>query len=193
MAERGMSAPVLAEVVLAKNQPVHLFQADLDSGTFRFTDGFVAVTVDGETFGAGGKLLSFSVIKETSEAQVTEISVQLSGVDQTLIAAFLADDYLDRRLRIWKTFLNSDGTAMEPVLVFDGRMGGPVIEENPEPDQGSCTIAIPASSHFGDFERKPGRRTNTNVQELHFAGDLFFDFCSQIPAQKQSAWGRATS
>lgn len=193
MANRDMSAQVQAEAGLAKNQPIHLFRADLDSGTAFLTDAYRAVVWNGDTYTAGGHMLGFSAIKETSRAQVSEVSCQLSGVDQTLIAIFLADDYLDRRLRIYKTFLNSDGSAMEPVLIFDGRMDAPVIEENPEPDNGTCTIGISATSHFGDFERKPGRRTNTNVQELHFPGDRFFDYCSEIPAQKQSVWGRAAA
>lgn len=187
---RGMNAEVQAEVAQAENEPVHLLVAELDSGTFRFTDGPHALVWDGETYTAGGDMLAFEAIRETASLQVTQCAVTISGVPQTSIAAFLQDDYLDRRLRIYKTFLRGDGTAMEPTLIFDGRMDAPVIEENAAANDGSCTIAIAATSHFGDFERKPGRRTNTNVQELFFPGDKFFDFNSQIPGQKQSAWGR---
>lgn len=189
--DRGASAQVVAEAGASKNQPIHLFIAELDSGTFRFCDGAANIVWDGNTYFASGQFITFDPIKETSDTRVSQTTFTLSGVDQTLIAAFQQDDYLDRRVRIYKTFLNSSGGVMEPVLLFDGRMDGPTIQENPAPDQGTCTIVIPATSHFGDFERKPGRRTNTNVQQLHYPGDVYFDFTSQIPGQKQSVWGRA--
>lgn len=191
MADREMSAGVLAELERDRNEPVHLFAAELDSGTFYFTDSYRSIVWDGITYQATGELIGFDGIRETADAQVTTVTGRLSGVTQLQLAAFLTDDYIGRSLRIYKAMLNSDGTAMEPTLIFDGRMHGWATEENPKPNEGTCTIAIAATSHFGDFERKPGRRTNTNVQEIHFAGDKFFDFCSQIPAQRQSVWGRA--
>jgi hypothetical protein len=188
--DRGMSAGAIAEAGAAKNRPVHLFQADFDSGSERLTDAFLNVSWNGDLFDAGGTMIGFDVIRETAELQISDISVHVSGVDQTQVAAVLADDYLDRRLRIWKTFLNADGTIVQPVLIFDGRMDAPVIAEDPQSEDAACTVTIAATSQFADFERTPGRRSNSNVQQLHYPGDLFFDFCSQIPAQKQSYWGR---
>jgi hypothetical protein len=62
-----------------------------------------------------------------------------------------------------------------------------VINENP--DEGSCTIAISATSHWVDFERRPGRHTNHAEQQVWFPGDLGFEFSSEIV--KEIRWGRS--
>ena len=191
MADRGMGAAPLAEVQLAKNRPVHLLKAEFDAGDLLLTDAFVDIVYGGETYSAAGQLLGFEPIRESARLEVSQTVVQLTGVDRTMVSVFLEDDYLDRRLRLWKTFLNSDGTAMTPVLIFDGRMDGPAIEENTESDDGACNVAISATSQFGDFTRRPGRRTNSAVQELFYPEDRFFDFCAVIPGQVQAVWGRA--
>jgi hypothetical protein len=65
-------------------------------------------------------------------------------------------------------------------------MHKPVIQENP--DEGTCTLAIEAASHWVDFERRSGRHTNHAEQQVWFAGDKGFEFASEV--MKDIPWGR---
>jgi hypothetical protein len=76
-------------------------------------------------------------------------------------------------------------TVIDPIAIFDGRGDQPSISENP--DDGKCTVTIDFASHWVDFERRPGRHTNHEEQQIHFSGDMFFEFVSGL--DRQINWG----
>jgi len=134
-----------------------------------------------------GHCVGFSDIEESAELQVANLTAQLSGVDQSVISAVLAEDYIDRPLRIYKGFLDANMTVIaSPVLIFEGRMDSPAIEENP--DDGSCIVSVSATNAWVDFERLSGRHTNHEEQQLFFPGDMGFEFVSEITSE--ITWGR---
>lgn len=187
MTKRGASAAVQAEIAKDANQPFHLAELYLDTGTIRMTDAFRDVIWGGNTYLSAGRLLDFSGVEETADMKVTQATVQLSGVDQMLISVFLSNAYIDRRLVIRKAFFDgSMQMLVDPFPIFDGRCDQPVI--NDDPAGGKSTIALTASSAFVDFERTPGRHTNDSEQQLHFPGDLGFQFVDQLNTQIR--WGR---
>jgi hypothetical protein len=49
-------------------------------------------------------------------------------------------------------------------------------------------IELDIASHWSDFEKRSGRKTNSNSQGLHFTGDKGFDFAANIV--KDLKWGR---
>jgi hypothetical protein len=74
----------------------------------------------------------------------------------------------------------------DPILIFEGRMDSPVIDENP--DDGSCTVTVSASNAWVDFERLSGRHTNHEEQQIFFPGDKGFEFVSAVTSE--ITWGR---
>lgn len=185
---RGASAPVLAEIAADANAPVHLFELYLPGATTYATDAFRAVEWGGNTYPALGHFLAFDGIEETADLAVTQVRVQMSGVDQSLISLLLSYDYIDRRLVIRQGFLDaSDTLIIDPLAIFDGRCDAPEISE--DPDTGASGITLAASSHWIDFERTPGRHTNHEEQQIWFPGDLGFEYVSQL--NRQIKWGAA--
>jgi hypothetical protein len=90
-------------------------------------------------------------------------------------------------LRIWKGFLDANlAVVVDPILIFEGRMDSPVIDENP--DNGSCIVSVSATNAWVDFERKSGRHTNHEEQQIFFPGDRGFEFVSELT--KEITWGR---
>ena len=126
-------------------------------------------------------------MEETAELQVSQVKIVQSGVDSAFISAYLSYEYIDRRVVIRKAFLADNETVLvDPFPIFDGRCDAPEI--NDDPDSGTCTVAISASSHWVDFERRPGRHTNHDEQQFWFPGDLGFEYVSQL--NKELTWGR---
>lgn len=186
MSDRNATAAVIAEIGKSKNQPFHLFDIVFDTTPIYITDAYTTIIWGGKTYTALGHLLGFSDIEESSELQVSSLTAQLSGVDQSLISAVLSEYYIDRPLRIYKGFFDVNMAVIaEPVLIFEGRMDSPVIEENP--DDGTCKVAITASSAWVDFERMSGRHTNHEEQQIFFPGDLGFQYSSEVV--KDITWG----
>lgn len=185
MANRGASASVITELAKSQNQPFYLVELQFDSGSFFMTDSYKNIDYGGDTYLAYGDLLQFSDIVETAELQVATLTASVSNIDQEVLAAYLGESYIDRPVIIYKAFLDSNEALIsDPVLIFNGRMDGPIATE--DPTTGKSTVTVRASSAFADFRRRTFRRTNTESQQLHFTGDLGFEFAA---AAVDFKWG----
>lgn len=187
MADRGASAAVITQLGSARNQPIHLVRADFDSGTVYVTDAARPITWGGNSYIELGWFLGFDGLEESSDLRLPEVKVSLAGVDQTVASIVLAEDITDRRLRIWKGFLSAATTVVvDPFAIFDGYMSGWTWNE--DPDSGESVVMVSASDRGGgQYERRRGRHTNHEEQQLHFAGDMIFEFVDQ--ADKPMKWG----
>lgn len=188
MADRGVSADVIAEVQKAANQPIHLFEAILDAGTVYLTDAAFNIVWGGHTYLANGQFLGYEGLSEESELEVASITLMFSGVDQTMIAAFDQEDIVDREVRIYRAFLSvvNDTVVADPYVRFAGRLDEMSIDE--DPTTGKSEVRVTAASQFIDFQRRPGRHTNPSEQAIFFPGDNGFKFCSEVA--RPAIWGR---
>ena len=185
--DRGSTAAFQTEIAKAANRPVHLFEVHLDSGVVYANDGYKTITYNSNDYLPLAHFIGFSDIEEAAEVIVSSMTLSLSGVDQTWVSSLLSEDYIDRDIKIFLAFLDdSQALISDPVLVFEGRMDQPVITENP--DDGTSVISVTATNAWVDFQRKTGRHTNHEEQQIHFAGDKGFEFASEIVSD--IVWGR---
>lgn len=177
--DRGASAGYIAEIGKSTNTPCFLIEARFDAGTDYITDAAAPIVWVGNTYLSSGRMLGFSGISETADLQIPNVTLSFSGVDQAYISIALNTPFMDRRLVIHKAFLDSTiAVVTSPVMIFDGRMDTMTISDDPSAD--TSTISITATNQWGDFQRKPGRHTNTQEQQVYFPGDKFFDYVSQL-------------
>lgn len=193
MANRGATAAVQAEWAKAQNQPAHLLELRLDAadgGTVYFSDSYRTVVWGANSYTALGHLASFSGVIESAELRIADATIELSGVDQTLIALILSKQYIDRQLLVYQMFFSSsaDALVVDPFPLHDGRMDEPVMQE--DPDSGKCVVQIKARDQFADFERMAGRHTNAIEQSQWFPADKAFQLMAETAArQKELMWG----
>ena len=79
---------------------------------------------------------------------------------------------------------DADAVVGDPILIFDGILTGYSIEDTEEESK----VTVQMASHWKDFEKENGRRTNHNSQQLYFAGDEGFEFAPK--SIKDLKWGR---
>jgi len=188
MTDRGASASVIAEFAKNANRPIHLFELYLSGATTYATDSYRSIVWNGNTYPALGHFLSFDGVEESNNLSINQARVQLSGVDQAIISAVLAYEYIDRRVVIRKGFMDaSEAVIVDPIAIFDGRCDS--MEINDEPISGSSVVVVSASSHWIDFERTPGRHTNDAEQRIWFPNDTGFSRISQL--NREITWGAA--
>jgi len=189
MAERGMSAAMLAEIVKEKVAMCYLVKIEPDHATYTFTDYGRSLVYDSETYVRTFGLLGFSEIVESSKVTVEQTTISLAGVDKNeALAAILTDDFINRPISIWLAFLNaSDAIISDPLLILKGLMDSPTYNEDPE--SGTAIVTITATNNFRDFDRARGVHTNYNEQKFYYSSDEAFEFVSEIP--KIIDWGRA--
>ena len=104
---------------------------------------------------------------------------------------FLVDNYVGRRVRIYRAFLNQSYAVIgDPLLIFEGEMTKPVVNISPG---GGTTVAVTCSSQWKNFERRNGRHTNYKEQ-VNWAdtnlsvNDYAFEYTYQNT--RQIRWGK---
>lgn len=186
--DRGSSSAFQTEVVKGQNRPVHLVEVYFDDETVYMTDAYKDITYNSNTYVAVGHFMGFSDIEESAEVIVSSVTLSLGGVDQVWVSRVLNKAYIDRTVKVYTAFLDdAQALVVNPVLIFEGRMDTPTIQE--DPDSGKSSVSVSATNAWVDFSRKTGRHTNHEEQQIHFAGDKGFEFASEIV--KDIQWGKA--
>lgn len=181
---RSLTSSVKTELATNQLNPVTLVYLNISGGQ-RFTDHYKDITYDSNTYSTSSLLLGVSDVSESAEVAVDSLTVVFTGADQTIISLLLNNDYMDKEAEIYKGFLDSSQALIsDPFLLFKGRIESFAIEEDANRSQVSVSIA----SHWSDFEKVKGRKTNTNSQQLYFSGDVGFDYSSQSITDIK--WGR---
>jgi|TARA_R110000751_G_scaffold3931_1_gene18684 hypothetical protein len=161
-----------------------LVQIDFSS-VLRITDWGRSVSVLSNTWNSSANFIGIGDVTESAELRVNDLSLTLSGVEQTYVSIFLSNNYIDVPIKIYRAILNdADALVGDAILIFDGILTGYQIEDD---DIGS-KVTVQMASHWKDFEKENGRRTNHNSQQLYFSGDEGFEFAPK--SIKDLKWGR---
>ena len=149
-------------------------------------DSATAPDAGTNTYLAQGQFLSYGNIVETTDLRIAEIDMEFTAVDTTTIALLTNNDYINKRVVIYRAILGSDYTftSDDVYLVFDGKVTGYTIRESDK----TATVTISCASQFADFERTNGRKTNPASQNIFFANDKGLDFAPELV--KDIKWGR---
>jgi len=150
-------------------------------------DSPTAPDAGSNTYLAQGQFLGFGSVSETRDIRVSNISISFTAVDYTTLAYVLNNEYIDRRVVLYRAVLNDDYEldSTKVFQYFDGRINDFTISESPQ----TATLTLKISSQFADYERINGRRTNSTSQNRFFSTDRGMDFAPQI--QTDIKWGRA--
>ena len=181
---RTLTTAVKNELETNSLQPITLVYINVSTG-FRFTDHYKDVTYDSNTYSASSLFTKISSVTESSEVEVSNITLSFSGADQTIISLFLNNNYMEKEAEVYKGFLDSNEQVIaDPFLLFKGRIESFSIDESINQSNANIIVA----SHWSDFSKIEGRKTNTGSQQLHFSGDLGFEFASQTT--QDIKWGK---
>jgi len=181
---RTLTTAVKNELATDSLQPITLVFINVGSGS-RFTDHYKDITYDSNTYTASSLFTKLSSVTESSEIEVSNITLTFTGADQTITSLFLNNIYLEKEAEVYKGFLNSSEQVIaDPFLLFKGRIESFSIDESINKSDVNVVVA----SHWSDFSKIEGRKTNTGSQQLHFSTDKGFEFASQTV--QDIKWGK---
>lgn len=183
---RDLSLAVINQITAAELQPFLLFQGEFTTGTVRAWSGIGDLSWNGFTWTGTGNLLTISSVQEAADISANGVTVNLNGVPSELISLALQSCKQGASGFVYLGFLNNGSVVADPVLLFEGRLDIPSIEEMGD----SATVSISYESRLIDLERQRETRYTNEDQQREFAGDLGFEF---VPAlqDKSLTWGRA--
>ena len=149
-------------------------------------DSSTAPDAGANTYLAQGQFVNYGNIIESADLRINTLDMTFTAVDTTTIALLLNNNFIDKRVVIYRVILDSqyNFTDDDVWMLFDGRITAYGIRETNETAE--CTITV--ASQFADFMRTSGRKTNPASQNIHFASDKGMDFSPQIV--KDIKWGK---
>lgn len=186
---RGIDSATIAELAKDSFNLATLVKLNF-STPLKLTDWGRNVEALSQTWTSSSHILSIDSPVETQELRVNTLNISVSGVEQSFSSIFLADNpgvstYMDVEVEVYRACMDdSDAVIGVPILVFKGLITGFDINDSLD----SSTLNIECASHWKDFEKQNGRRTNTNSQKVHFAGDIGFDWAALTIADLR--WGK---
>ena len=180
----GTQQLVVADLLeLHLDTPVYLTNASIDINY----DSATAPDSGINTYTAQGQFIGFGNVSETADIRVGSIDISFTAVDLTTIALVTNNEYIDRRIVIYRAILdnNNNLNTQNVFQYFDGRITTFSIQET----ENTATLTIQCATQFADFEKQAGRTTNVASQQIFFPNDKGMEFSAGIV--KDIKWGRA--
>ena len=186
---RSLTTAVKNELATNDIKPVHLITIGF-STPVNITDCSFSLTssVSGSsvTYTASDFILGISNHTEETDITKSTVNLNLSGADQTFISTVLNENVVNDDVTIYRGFLDSSNALIaDPMMLYKGKIESFSIKETDTNSEISLSIV----SHWADFEKKNGRKTNNTSQQRFFSGDVGMDFASQTV--QDIKWGRA--
>jgi len=171
---------------------VHFISMVFSGGTAYLTTAPRDVLWNSQTWEGIGGVLSFEPIEESPDGRATGTTVQISAVDQTILAAILGQNFRGRKIEIYEAHVDDAGDIIaDPMLCFEGFMnaGVEIRETRRERAGGTVDIRLRVVSRVAELSRINGIRTNIASHQTYYSDDTFFQNTPGI-AHREIVWGK---
>ena len=176
---RSLTTAIKNELATNDIRPVHLITigfstpVNITDCSFDLTSSVSGSSV---TYSSSDFIMGISEHSEQTDLSKATISLVLSGADQTFISLVLNENVTNDTVDIYRGFLNDSNTLIaDPFLLYKGHIESFGIQESEK----DSTVGLSIVSHWADFEKKNGRKTNNTSQQRFFSTDVGMDFSSQ--------------
>ncbi len=186
---RSLTTAVKNELATNDIRPIHLITigfstpVNLTDCSFPLTSSVSGASV---TYTASDFILSVSNFTEETDITKTSLALSLSGADQTFISTVLNENVTNDSVTIFRGLLDdSNALIADPFLLYQGNIESFNVSETEK----ASVVNLSVVSHWADFDKKNGRKTNNTSQQRFFSTDVGMDFSSQTVLDIK--WGRA--
>ena len=185
---RSLTTAVKTQLATNEIKPFHLLTIgfstpiNLTDNSFNLTS---SISGSSTTYTASPFIVSIPSFEEQTDITKTSLDITLSGADQTFISTALNENIVNDSVVIFRGLLDSNNAIIaDPLLLYQGTIDTFQINES----QNESSLNITVVSHWADFEKKTGRKTNNASQQRFFSTDVGMDFSSQTVLDIK--WGR---
>ena len=186
---RNLTTAVKNELATNDIRPVHLIHIGFSSPVYLTDCSFEltsSVSGTSRTYSASDFILGVSNFTEEVDITKSTLNIGLSGADQTFISTVLNEPVINDEVIVYRGLLDNNNALIDdPFLLYKGNIENFSISETGKDSQVNLTIV----SHWADFDKKNGRKTNNTSQQRFFSTDVGMDFASQTVLDIK--WGRS--
>jgi hypothetical protein len=179
---RGLSSDLLTELSTNNIKPILLVEI-LFPTPQRLTNHYKDITHNSNTYSASGHLLNITAKSENAELDVANFTVKLSAVDSAFTSILLNNNVSNDEVTIDIGLLNGLDALIDTYQFDKGYIESFRINTD------KATIDLICTSHFSDFSRVAGRKTNEGCQQRFFPNDRGMEFAGLTV--QDILWGRS--
>lgn len=170
----------------ASNHPIYFVKLQFDSADVNLHSGLGDIVFDGDTYTGAGSIGAISGVEETVELGRSPVTLTMSGLPTTLLAALLAEQYQGRRATIYMGYMNMTTYRLveDPVIIHRGLMDTPDFNQGKE-----LSISLKIESRFAQWDNAKVRRYTNEDQRSRYPTDTGFQFV-EASVEKAIYWGQ---
>ena len=162
---RTLTTSVKNELATNEIRPIHLITIGFGTPVNITDCGFsLTSSISGSsvTYSPSSFLVSIPSFTEETDVTKTSLQLALSGADQTFISTVLGENIVNDSVTIYRGLLNSSNALIaDPILLYQGNIDTFEINET----ETESNVKLMVVSHWADFEKKSGRKTNNAEDE----------------------------
>lgn len=186
---RTLTAPVATAIAADTVRLAYLVELNFDSAPLRVWTGTGTFewTATGRSFLGYASLLDVSPVEETEGVEANGVDIALSGTSPAIISVLLAENYRNRRARVWLALFDPTTAALlaDPVSIFAGRIDTISLTDAGD----SAQVRVSCESKLIDLKRPRERRFTHEDQQDLFPGDVGLEYVAGLQ-DKETPWGR---
>lgn len=153
--------------------------------TLYYTSNPIDLTYNSNSYISSEILVDISASGQSGNLQNQQFNVTLSNATGSIVSKLLSNDWHNGDVYYYLCATSSSYAIVgTPILLFKGLLSSFTLTESDE-----ALISLTADSHWADFEKKGGRRTNSSSQRELYPSDLGFEFAAE--SVKDLKWGKA--
>ena len=176
---RALTTAVKNELATNEIRPIHLLTinfstpVNLTDNSFNLTS---SISGSSTTYTASPFLVTVPSFTEETDITKTSLNINLSDADQTFISTALNENIVNDSVVIHRGLLDSSNTIVaDPILLYEGTIDTYTISES----ENESNLTLTVVSHWADFEKKSGRKTNNASQQRFFSTDVGMNYSSE--------------
>jgi len=178
---RGLSSNITTELGNQNIKAIALVEINFPTPQ-RLTNHYKDITHNSNTYTSSSHLLGISGKGENSAIDVSSFQIELSAVDNTFVAIVLNNVVNNDQVTVDMGFLNSSDALIDTFTYEIGFIDSFRIATE------KGRLVLNCTSHFADFSRTAGRKTNNGSQQRFFSTDVGFEFAGLTV--QDILWGR---
>lgn len=180
---RSIDAATIAALESAVVKWLILVKIEFDGGTIAFNSTLGDVNYNGTNYIGFGTLGSVSQLEEDGQLNPQKFNISLSGINPSVLAAVLTEDYLNRPAICHIAALDDNNAIIgTPIIYFDAKVDSVSASYGK-----TASISIIARDKLADWNRPKVERYTDQDQQARYPGDKGFEFITSI-ADKEIIW-----
>jgi hypothetical protein len=181
---RNIDSTMLGGLLSNAIAPCFLVDLTFTSGPDHVWTGVGNLTWNGNTYTGVGSLGQIGVVTEGLDVRADGTTIQLSGIDSSLMQDCMEDIQIGAPVTVWFALLSSGQILGNPYPLFVGIVDKPTIQTGPD----TIDITLNLENRLLMLQRPTCRRYTSADQRYYYPDDTAFQWVETLSDQADR-WG----